>query len=115
MQQFEISPAVIVNVAAAELWWIIGYDLSRVGEWSEAVSHSVGIGYEKFDGAVWDTRTWDACAKGFSNLNERITEYNYGNRTPAFDVHEEMPGFVAHINSRHVISDSDDGISKDEL
>ena len=111
----KMSKSVKVNVSADELWQIIGPEFSEAGKWSTAVDHSVGHGAGKFDGAVCDTRTCDLSAKGFTSVNERITEYDAHNRTMAFDVFEGMPGFVTHMNSRHVITDQGEGKSKDEI
>jgi hypothetical protein len=43
-------------------------------------------------------------AKGFSSVNEKITEYDVPNKTMAFDVFEGMPGFVINASNRTVIS-----------
>ena len=114
-KEVKMSKSLVVNVSANELWQIIGPGFTEAGIWSTAVDHSVGHGEGKFDGASCDTRSCDLSAKGFSSVNERITEYDANNRTMAFDVIEGMPGFVTYMNNRTVITDLGQGRSKAEL
>ncbi|MDX2360866.1 MAG: SRPBCC family protein [Crocinitomicaceae bacterium] len=114
-KEVKMSKSVTVNVSADELWQIIGPGFAKAGEWSSAIDHSTSSGEGQFEGAVCDTRSCDLSAKGFSSVDERITEYSDDNRTMAFDVYQGMPGFVTHMNSRHVITDLGQGRSKDEI
>ena len=114
-KEVKMSKSVTVNVPANELWQIIGPGFTEAGKWSTAVDHSAGHGEGKFDGATCDTRSCDLSAKGFSSVNERITEYDASNRTMAFDVIEGMPGFVTYMNNRTVITDLGQGRSQAEL
>lgn len=114
-KEVKMSKSITVNVTADELWQIVGPGFSEAGKWSTAVDHSVGHGEGKFDGAVCDSRSCDLSAKGFTSVNERITEYDDDNRVVAFDVFEGMPGFVTHMNSRNVITGLGQGKSKVEL
>lgn len=100
-----MSKSVAVNVAAEDLWQIIGPGFAEAGKWSTAVDHSVGHGEGQFDGATCDTRSCDLSAKGFSSVNEKITEYDASNKTMAFDVYQGMPGFVTYTNNRTVITE----------
>ena len=104
-----------INVSADALWEIIGPGFADAGKWSTAVDHSAGHGAGKFEGASCDTRSCDLSAKGFSSVNEKITEYDASNRTMAFDVVEGMPGFVTLMNNRTVVTNLGDGKSKAEL
>ena len=114
-KEVKMSKSVIVNVSSDKLWEIIGPGFAKAGEWSSAIDHSSASGEGKFDGAVCDTRSCDLSAKGFSSVDERITDYSHENKTMAFDVYQGMPGFVTHMNSRHVITDAGNGKSKDEI
>ena len=114
-KEVKMSKQVVVNVSANDLWQIIGPGFAEAGKWSTAVDHSAGHGEGKFDGATCDTRTCDLSAKGFSKVNERITEYDASNRTMAFDVIEGTPGFVTYMNNRTVITDLGQGRSQAEL
>ena len=114
-KEVKMSKSVVVNVSANDLWQIIGPGFAEAGKWSTAVDHSTGHGEGKFDGATCDTRSCDLSAKGFSSVNERITEYDASNRTMAFDVFEGMPGFVTYTNNRTVITDLGQGRSQAEL
>jgi len=111
----KMSKSVVVNTSADKLWHIIGPEFADAGKWSTAIDHSEGHGEAKFEGAVCDTRSCDVSAKGFTSVNERITEYDEKNKTMAFDVYHGMPGFVTHMNSRHVITDIGNGKSQDEI
>jgi len=114
-KEVKMSKSIVVNVSANDLWQIIGPGFADAGKWSTAVDRSIGHGEGKFDGATCDTRSCDLSAKGFSSVNERITEYDEGNLTMSFDVFEGMPGFVTYANNRTVISDLGEGRSKAEL
>ena len=111
----KMSKSVMVNVSADDLWQIIGPGFADAGKWSTAIDHSAGHGEGKFDGATCDTRSCDLSAKGFSSVNERITEYDAANRTLAFDVFEGMPGFVTLANNRTVVKDLGEGRSEASL
>ena len=104
-KEVKMSKSVVVNVPANDLWQIIGPGFAEAGKWSTAVDHSVGHGEGKFEGATCDTRSCDLSAKGFSSVKERITEYDAGNRTLAFDVFEGMPGFVTYTNNHTVVTE----------
>ena len=114
-KEVKMSKSVVVNVSANDLWQIVGPGFAEASKWSTAVDHSAGHGEGKFDGATCDTRSCDLSAKGFSSVNEQITEYDASNRTLAFDVFEGMPGFVTYTNNRTVISDLGQGRSQAEL
>jgi len=114
-KEVKMSRSVEVNVSADDLWQIIGPGFADAGKWSTAVDHSAGHGEGKFDGASCDTRSCDLSAKGFSSVNERITEYDNSNRTLAFEVFEGMPGFVTNTNNRTVITELGQGRSQAEL
>ena len=114
-KEVKMSKSLVVNVSANDLWQIVGPGFAEADKWSTAVDHSVGHGEGKFDGATCDTRSCDLSAKGFSSVNERITEYNDSNRTMSFDVFEGMPGFVTYTNNRTVITDLGEGQSQAEL
>jgi len=114
-KEVKMSKSVVVNVSANDLWQIVGPGFAEASKWSTAVDHSAGHGEGQFDGATCDTRSCDLSAKGFSSVNERITEYDASNRTLAFDVFEGMPGFVTFTNNRTVISDLGQGRSQAEL
>ena len=114
-KEVKMSKSMVVNVSSDDLWQIIGPGFADAGKWSTAIDHSAGHGEGKFDGATCDTRSCDLSAKGFSSVNERITEYNDSNKTLAFDVFEGMPGFVTHANNRTVITDLGNGRSKADL
>lgn len=114
-KKVKMSKSVIVNASANDLWQIVGPQFADASKWSTAVDHSAGHGKGKFEGASCDTRSCDLSAKGFSSVNERITEYDDSKRTLAFDVFEGMPGFVTYANNRTVITDLGQGKSKAEL
>jgi hypothetical protein len=114
-KEVKMSKSIVTNVSADNLWQIIGPGFAEASKWSTAVDHSIGHGEGKFEGATCDTRSCDLSAKGFSSVNERITEYDASNRTMAFDVFEGMPGFVTYTNNRTVISDLGGGQSQAEL
>ena len=114
-KEVKMSKPVTVNVSSDALWEIIGPGFAEAGKWSTAVDHSVGHGKGKFDGAVCDTRSCDLSAKGFTSVNEKITEYDVSNKTMAFDVVEGMPGFVTLMNNRTIVTDLGSGRSKAEL
>ena len=114
-KEVKMSKSVNVNVSADKLWEIIGPGFAKAGEWSSAIDHSTSSGEGQFEGAVCDTRSCDLSAKGFTSVDERITEYDDANQTMAFDVYQGMPGFVTQMNSRHIITDEGDGKSKDEI
>lgn len=114
-KEVKMSKTVEVNVPADELWKIIGPEFTEAGKWSTAVDHSAGQGEGQFDGATCDTRSCDLSAKGFTRVNEKITEYDPANRTMAFDVIEGMPSFVTYTNNRTVITETGAGKSKAEL
>ena len=114
-KEVKMSKSVVLNVSANDLWQIVGPGFAEASKWSTAVDHSVGHGAGKFDGATCDTRSCDLSAKGFSNVNERITEYDESNRTLAFDVFEGMPGFVTYTNNRTVVTDLGQDQSQAEL
>ena len=114
-KEVKMSKTVEVNVSAEELWNIVGPGFADAGKWSTAVDHSEGHGDAQFDGATCDTRSCDLSAKGFSSVNERITEYDVQNKTMAFDVFEGMPGFVTYTNNRTVITELGPEKSKAEL
>lgn len=114
-KEVKMSKPVTINVSSDTLWEIIGPGFSEAGKWSTAVDHSVGHGEGKFDGAVCDTRSCDLSAKGFTSVNEKITEYDASNKTMAFDVVEGMPGFVTLMNNRTVVTDLGNERSKAEL
>jgi len=114
-KEVKMSKTVAVNISADDLWEIVGPGFSEAGKWSTAVDHSEGHGEGKFDGASCDTRSCDLSAKGFSSVNEKITEYDAPNRTMAFDIVDGMPGFVTYTNNRTVITDLGNGKSKAEL
>ena len=103
-----MAKSIEVNVSADELWKIVGPGFANAGIWSTAVDHSAGHGESQFDGASCDTRSCDLSAKGFSSVNEKITEYDAPNRTMAFDVIEGMPSFVTYTNNRTVITAIDE-------
>lgn len=114
-KEVKMSKKLVVNVPAQDLWQIVGPGFADAGKWSTAVDHSEGHGVAKFDGATCDTRSCDLSAKGFSSVNERITEYDEPNLTMAFDVFDGMPGFVTYTNNRTVITDLGNGKSQAEL
>jgi len=114
-KEVKMSKSVEVNVSANDLWQIVGPGFAEASKWSTAVDHSAGHGEGQFDGATCDTRSCDLSAKGFSSVNERITEYDAANRTVAFDVFEGMPGFVTYTNNRTVITDLGQDQSQAEL
>ena len=114
-KEVKMSKPVTINVSVDALWEIIGPGFAEAGKWSTAVDHSAGHGEGKFDGATCDSRSCDLSAKGFKSVNEKITEYDAGNKTMAFDVVEGMPGFVTHMNNRTVVTDLGNGKSKAEL
>ena len=114
-KEVKMSKSVEVNVSASDLWQIVGPGFADAGKWSTAVDHSAGHGEGKFDGASCDTRSCDLSAKGFSSVNERITEYDAGNQTLAFDVFEGMPGFVTYMNNRTVVTELGQDKSQAEL
>ncbi len=114
-KEVKMSKSVVVNVSAKDLWQIVGPGFAEAGKWSTAVDHSVGHGEGKFEGATCDTISCDLSAKGFSSVNERITEYDDSNHTLAFDVFEGMPGFVTYTNNRTVITDLSQDKSQAEL
>jgi len=114
-KEVKMSKSVNVNVSADKLWEIIGPGFAKAGEWSSAIDHSSSSGEGQFEGAVCDTRSCDLSAKGFTSVDERITEYDDANQTIAYDVYQGMPGFVTKMNSRHVITDEGNGKSKDEI
>ena len=114
-KEVKMSKSVVVNVSAADLWKIVGPGFADAGKWSTAVDHSTGHGEGKFDGAVCDTRSCDLSAKGFSSLNEKITEYDEANQVMAFDVIEGMPGFVTYTNNRTSITEIGEEQSSAEL
>lgn len=114
-KEVKMSKKVNVNVSADKLWEIVGPGFAEAGKWSTAVDHSAGHGDAKFDGASCDTRSCDLSAKGFSSVNERITEYDVKNQTMAFDVYEGMPGFVTYTNNRTVITNLGNGKCQAEL
>jgi len=114
-KEVKMYKSVNVNVSADKLWEIIGPGFAKAGEWSSAIDHSTSFGEGQFEGAVCDTRSCDLSAKGFTSVDERITEYDDANQTMAFDVYQGMPGFVTQMNSRHIITDEGDGKSKDEI
>ena len=114
-KEVKMSKSVEIDVSANDLWQIIGPGFAEAGKWSTAVDHSVGHGEGKFDGATCDTRSCDLSAKGFSSVNERITEYDANNRTLAFDVIEGMPGFVTYTNNRTVVTEMGQDRSQAEL
>lgn len=99
-KEVKMSKSVDVAVSADKLWEIIGPGFADAGIWSSAVDHSEGKGEAQFEGATCDTRSCDLSAKGFSSVNERITEYDRENKILAFDVYEGMPGFVLYANNR---------------
>ena len=114
-KEVKMLKSVTVSVSADDLWRIVGPGFAEAGKWSTAVDHSVGHGEGKFDGATCDTRSCDLSARGFSSVNERITEYDQENKTLAFDIFEGMPGFVTYTNNRTVITDLGQGRCKAEL
>jgi len=115
LKEVKMSKSVVLNVPANDLWQIVGPGFAEAIKWSTTVDHSVGHGEGKFDGATCDTRSCDLSAKGFSSVNERITEYDESNRTLAFDVFEGMPGFVTYTNNRTVVTDLGQDRSQAEL
>ena len=114
-KEVKLSKSVTVNVSANDLWEIVGPGFAEAGKWSTAVDHSEGTGEGKFEGATCDTRSCDLSAKGFTSVNERITQYDAGNKTLGFDVFEGLPGFVTKLNNRTVITTLGEGKSKAEL
>lgn len=114
-KEVKMSKSLSVNVSSEDLWQIVGPGFSEAGKWSTAVDHSAGQGEGKFDGATCDTRSCDLSAKGFSSVNEKITEYDVPNKTMSFDVIEGMPSFVTYTNNRTIVSDLGNGKSKAEL
>lgn len=114
-KEVKMSKPITINVSSDALWEIIGPGFSEAGKWSTAVDHSVGHGVGKFEGAVCDTRSCDLSAKGFTSVNEKITEYDIKNKTLAFDVIEGTPGFVTRLSNRTVVTDLGNGRSKAEL
>ena len=114
-KEVKMSKPVTINVSADALWEIIGPGFADAGKWSTAVDHSAGHGDGKFDGASCDTRSCDLSAKGFDSVNEKITEYDAGNKTMAFDVIDGTPGFVTYLNNRTEVTDLENGKSKAEL
>jgi hypothetical protein len=114
-KEVKMSKSVGVNVSANDLWQVVGPGFAEAGKWSTAVDHSAGHGEGQFDGATCDTRSCDLSAKGFSSVNERITEYDANNRTLAFDVFEGMPGFVTYTNNRTVVTEISQDQSQAEL
>ncbi|MFT5780502.1 MAG: hypothetical protein ACI837_003464 [Crocinitomicaceae bacterium] len=114
-KEVKMTKSLEVNVSAENLWEIIGPGFADAGKWSTAIDHSAGHGEAKFDGATCDTRSCDLSAKGFSSVNERITEYEPSKHTMSFDVYAGMPGFVTYMNNRTVITDLGNGKSKAEL
>lgn len=114
-KEVKISKPVTVNVSSDALWEIIGPGFSEAGKWSTAVDYSSGQGEDKFDGASCDSRSCDLSAKGFTSVDEKITEYDVSNKTMSFDVIKGMPGFVTLMSNRTVITDLGNGRSKAEL
>ena len=114
-KEVKMSKSVTLNVSANDLWQIVGPGFAEAGKWSSAIDHSAGHGEGKFDGATCDSRSCDLSAKGFSSVNERITEYDDKNRTLAYDVFEGMPGFVTYTNNHWVITDLEEGQCKADL
>ena len=114
-KEVKMAKSLTVNVSADDLWQIVGPGFSEAGKWSTAVDHSEGHGEGQFDGATCDTRSCDLSAKGFTSVNEKVTEYDAPNRTMSFDVIEGMPGFVTYTNNRTVITPLGDKSSKAEL
>jgi len=114
-KEVKMAKSLTVNVSADDLWQIVGPGFSEAGKWSTAVDHSVGHGQGQFEGATCDTRSCDLSAKGFTSVNEKVTEYDAANRTMSFDVIEGMPGFVTYTNNRTVITPLGDKSCKAEL
>lgn len=114
-KEVKMAKTVVVNASADDLWQIVGPGFSEAGKWSTAVDHSEGLGVASFEGASCDGRTCDLSAKGFTSVNEKITEYDAPNKTMAFDVIDGLPGFVTYTNNRTVITDLGNGKSRAEL
>jgi len=115
VKKVKMAKSVEVNVSADSLWQIVGPGFAEAGKWSTAVDHSAGHGEAQFEGATCDTRSCDLSAKGFSSVNERISEYDVANRTMGFDVFEGLPSFVTYTNNRTAITSMGEQKSKAEL
>ena len=94
MKTIEIEKEIVVNVAANELWEMIGPGFVDVYKWSSNVDHAEGSGTPEFEGAVCSERFCDVNVKGFSKISEKLTKYDPENMVLAYEVLEGMPGFV---------------------
>lgn len=90
----------VINVSADELWKIVGDDFAHVGKWATAVDHSSGSGTPDFEGASCSIRGCDVNAKGFSKVQEKLTEFNPENKSLTYEVTKGMPGFVTKAANR---------------
>lgn len=83
-----------INVAASDLWQIVGPGFERAAEWSEAVDSSVGSGEAAFQGATCSNRVCHLNAAGFDRISETLTLYDEGQHELTYEVNEGMPKFV---------------------
>ena len=90
----------VINVSADKLWEIIGTNFANVSEWATSVDHSAGTGTPDFEGASCSTRGCDVNAKGFSKIQEKLTEFNIQNKSLAYVVSKGTPGFVTLVQNR---------------
>jgi hypothetical protein len=109
---FDVTKEITINVSADELWELVGPGFENAYLWASTVDHSTGNGAAEFEGATCNVRSCDLNAKGFDNIEERLTKYNEAEMNLAYVVTKGMPRFVTKASNDWQVVSINDNQSK---
>ncbi len=94
----------IINVSADSLWNIIK-QFDNVGVFFSGIDHAEGKGKPEFKGATCNERTCYVNLKGYSEIHEKLTQFNEEKKEFAYELIRGAPAFMVFAGNHWSIKE----------